>query len=738
VVIVSSDKDFAQLVRPHVRMFDSMKDVYYDEQKVVEKWGVKPNQFLDYLALRGDASDNIPGVRGIGEKTAQKLLAEHGTLDRIYANVDAIKGALRDKLVSGKDDAYLSKRLVTIVQDLALPLSLDDMKLRPVQREALAALLEKLEIRSLRKKLLDNGGSTSLAEPAPAGSGSRLAFATSAGDISAAPVAPAIETAQRVTGGAIADWSIDDFAHLEPYAEITVFDSERGLYFRTPGGLVRYAGDAAALGPLLSGKKVAWKGFDLKTTWRSLNVIDPLPRWDHMLASYVVRSHEIDSLDQVAREVLGDGLGDLPEVATVFQVLDRLETAQLAKLKSQSVLRVFEEIEMPSSVVLCAMERRGLLLDVAELKAQSEELAVDIRAVEKRIFELAGETFNIASPKQLGQILFVKLKLPSEKRTKTGFSTDSDVLEKLAQEHPICRQVIEYRELTKLKSTYVDALPELVDRRSGRVHTTFKQALTATGRLSSQNPNLQNIPIRTERGRRIRRAFLAPEGHVLVSADYSQIELRVLAHITGDPGLISAFTADLDVHAATASEIFNVSLTDVTPELRRRAKAVNFGIAYGQGAYGLAENLGIGRSEAKEIIDRYFKKFPGVREYMESVVRQAKEQGYVESVFGRRREMWELKSPKVQVQKFGERAAINAPIQSTASDLMKLAMVRIYGECSVPILLQVHDELLFEAPLGEAEEQARVVKKIMESVVELKVPLKVNVAWGKNWFEAHG
>ena len=383
------------------------------------------------------------------------------------------------------------------------------------------------------------------------------------------------------------------------------------------------------------------------------------------------------------------------------------------------------------------MVKAGIRLDSDELKRQSKELEVDIAELEKSIHELAGEKFNIASPKQLGHILFDKLGLPVIKKTKTGYSTNSDVLQKLTDEHPIPELVLSYRELAKLKSTYVDALPQLVDKETGRIHTHLKQAATTTGRLSSQNPNLQNIPIRTERGKAVRKAFLASEGQKLLSVDYSQIELRVLAHITEDKNLVKAFTEDLDIHAATAAEVFEVPLDQVTSDLRRKAKAINFGIAYGQGAFGLADSLNIPRKEGQDIIKRYFQRFPNVRNYMQETVEQAKELGYVETIFGRRRYLPELSSSNGMMRKFGERAAINAPIQGTASDIMKKAMNDVFANVSATPLLQVHDEILFECPEADVVEQIEVIQQIMESVVELKVPLKVNSAVGQDWHQAH-
>ena len=400
----------------------------------------------------------------------------------------------------------------------------------------------------------------------------------------------------------------------------------------------------------------------------------------------------------------------------------------------KDLLVIYEKLEKPLISMLFEMEKKGIKLDLQFLKTFSEELKKDLKTQEASIYEFAGQEFNIASPKQLGVVLFEKMGLESSKKTKTGYSTDSDVLEKL--NHPIAKEIILYRELAKLKSTYVDALPELADQ-EGRVHTHFNQALTATGRLSSTNPNLQNIPIKTEKGQRVRKAFIADEGKKLLSVDYSQIELRVLAHISGDPGLIKAFKDNLDIHTATASEVFSVELKNVTKDQRRMAKAVNFGIAYGQGVFGLAEVLGIGRREASDIIERYFTKFIGIREYIESTIKKAHEQKYVETLFGRRRYIPELDNTNAMVKKFGERAAINAPIQGTASDLVKMAMIDLKVGLKIDLLLQVHDELIFEATESEINQQLSWIIDTMENVAKLKVPLKVNYAIGNNWDEAH-
>jgi DNA polymerase-1 len=454
-----------------------------------------------------------------------------------------------------------------------------------------------------------------------------------------------------------------------------------------------------------------------------------------MLAGYTLKAGQID-FSSLHIEYLN------PVVPNETQPKELLNShlTLLEKIKAQmpdTILKVYETIEKPCMPVLAQMESLGVRIDADILKEQSLGLTEDLKVLEQKIHELAGETFNINSPKQLGQILFEKLQIPTTKKNKTGYSTATDVLEKLGKQFPICDLVLNFRELAKLKSTYVDSLPKLIDPENGRIHTTFKQAFTATGRLSSVNPNLQNIPIRTERGLQIRKAFVPTPGWDLISADYSQIELRILAHIAGDTALVKAYKADHDIHAVTASEIFDVDLKDVSKDQRRTAKAVNFGIAYGQGAYGLAEALGISRTESKEIIDRYFQKFSGVKTYMEDIVRFARDKGYVETLLGRRRYLPELKSKNRMEQSFGERAAINAPMQGTQADLVKLAMIKAFQEIKAPMILQVHDELIFECEASQTADLIPQIKELMEKIYPLNVPLIVQCQSGKNWLEAH-
>lgn len=724
-VIVSGDKDFAQLVRPGVTLYDTMKDVRTDVEGVKAKFGVRPDQIIDYLAIVGDTSDNVPGVRGVGPKGAAKLLGEYDSLDGIYKHVEEIKGATQVKMKEGKKSAYLAQKLVTIVTDVNIPIDFDELKMKPIDREPLRVLLQELSFKSFEKTLFANGSDTAVSARPP--------------EKKATPTKPA----RKIASKKYSKWEEEELTveqlrdRVVPYTEIWGLLSERGLYLGYQGKVLRVPASDDEIGRALGYKHLQWKGFDVKQVLKALKIPIPQVKWDSMLAAYVYRPDQIGEFEEVFEEFCEKKLPDLASPVDVMLAHLELEQVLTEKLAERQGEKVYTELELPLVPVLAAMENKGVKIDFEELKRQSQDLARDIKSLETEIHKLAGDNFNVASPKQLAQVLFEKLKLPPSKKTKTGFSTDSDVLEGLKDKHPIAQLILDYREFTKLKGTYVDAIPALADPQTARVHTRMNQAATSTGRLSSTNPNLQNIPIRTERGRLIRKAFICDEGTTLISADYSQIELRVLAHITDDKGLTKAFQDDLDIHAATASEVFGCKVTDVSAEQRRIAKAVNFGLAYGQGAVGLADTLGISRKESTEIIDRYFKRFSGVKDYMETVSRQGLENGYVETIFGRRRYIPELKSQNQMIRRAGERAAINAPIQGTASDLVKLAMIQADQSLPIPLLLQVHDELIFESPLEDAKGYADDIKKIMEGVYQLKVPLKVNVGLGPNWDDAH-
>lgn len=748
VVIVSGDKDFGQLIQKHVVLFDTMKDVKYDEAGVLEKWGVRPDQFIDYLAIMGDTSDNIPGVDGIGPKGAQKLLQQFKSVEDIYANLDKVEPkGIREKLERSRDNAFLSKKLVTISTDVPVSENFEDYHLRPIQSDNLRALLQELNFKSFEKSLLGDAATHGNLHDSIHGKNGEAEKSASPKKTEA-PVAEIPEEIKISTVSSDVMAKIEAYLHLKEVSisvadllpklhsndSLWGFADERGLFVARDQELWAIDGRYEDLGAGTDQKHIRWSGFDLKTFFHQIKADTPKVEWDSSLAAYVVRAGDSTDFGDIYKKFIGTGL---PEFATPAQVykahveLQHVLQDRLGLFEGEKILR---DLELPLVPVLLRMENKGIRIDVEALQIQSAELTEEIAVLEKEIHHLAGGPFNVGSPKQMGVILFEKMNLPSGKKTKTGYSTGEDVLEKI--EHPIAKKILQWRELSKLKSTYVDALPEIMSQ-DGRVHTSFNQALTSTGRLSSTQPNLQNIPIRTERGQRVRQAFIADKGKKLLSMDYSQIELRILAHISDDPGLQRAFRDDLDIHAATAAEIFGVDLKNVTSEQRRSAKAVNFGIAYGQGAFGLAENLGISNKEAKDIIDRYFSKFAGVREYINNTVKVAHEHGYVETLFGRRRYIEELNSKNPMLKKFGERAAINAPIQGTASDLVKKAMIDISEHVPVDMLLQVHDELIFEGTESTLQHHIPALVKIMENVMKLKVPLKVNYAVGANWDEAH-
>ncbi|MBX3021548.1 MAG: DNA polymerase I [Bdellovibrionales bacterium] len=739
VVIVSGDKDFAQLVRPGVTLYDTMKEVRTDVDGVKEKFGIRPDQMIDYLAMVGDASDNVPGVRGIGPKGAQKLLHDYENLEKIYDSIAEIKGATQKKLIEGKDDAFMSRKLCTIVTDVDLKVQFDDLKMKPFDKEPLRALLQELSFGSFERKLFTEEKAPPTGTGAVAGSSAAAGAAVAtAGAVATNKKKPKKISGDQLTAWVEEQWTLEELKkNIEPYQDLWALLTERGLFFGYNGKVIRVDASDAEIGDVLRPKNLRWKGYDVKQVLKALNAPHSIVVWDGLLAAYVVRPNLVPPFEKIYEQYCNKKLPDLCTSADQMTAHQELEMLLKPQMVEQEGISVFERFDLPLIPVLADLELKGVRIDQEELRRQSKDLATDIRALETEIFKAAGENFNIGSPKQLGHVLFEKLKLPVGHKTKTGYSTDSDVLEGLAKDHPIANHILNYRELTKLKSTYVDALPALVNPQTGRVHTSMNQAATSTGRLSSTNPNLQNIPIRTERGRLVRKAFIADEGNVLISADYSQIELRILAHITSDEGLTKAFQDDLDIHAATASEVFNISLEEVTADHRRIAKAVNFGLAYGQGAFGLADVLGIPRGEATDIINRYFTRFAGVKRFMETTVREGMEVGYVSTLFGRRRYIDELQSKNPMQRRAGERAAINAPIQGTAADLVKLAMIKVHESLPIPLLLQVHDELLFECPEEDAKEMCLEIKQIMESAYKLNVPLKVNVGTGKNWDDAH-
>jgi DNA polymerase-1 len=789
VTISTSDKDFAQLVRPGIRLVNTMSGSVLDsEAAVVEKFGVRPQQIVDYLALMGDAVDNVPGVDKCGPKTAAKWLGEYGDIETVIASADRIGGKIGENLRAALDRLPLNKALVTIKTDVALEQTPEDLRLGERKLDELRALYSRYGFNQLLRELGGAGAN------AGAASG-QIRNTTSAAQGAQAAPDPAL-AAKGSYQCVLTREQLDRWVEQLAAAELIAFDTETdaldamqsrlvGLSFAVQPGQAcyiplghRYAGapaqlDAemvlAALRPLLSDParpKLGQNGkYDLHVLRRH-GVEVAGYREDSMLQSAVLQAagrHDMDSLAQQHlgyrtirfEDVAGKGARQISfaevalEQATDYAAEDaditlRLQQVLAARLASEPTLqRVYRDIEMPLVEVLARVEANGVLIDGAELRRQSSDLSRRMLAAQKRAFELAGRHFNLDSPKQLGALLFDELKLPAAVKTPTGQpSTNEDALEAIADLHELPRLILEHRGLAKLRSTYTDKLPEMVNPETGRVHTSYHQAGAATGRLSSTDPNLQNIPIRSDDGRRIRRAFVAPPGRCIVACDYSQIELRIMAHLSQDAGLLAAFAGGLDVHRATAAEVFGVPLDQVSSDQRRAAKAINFGLMYGMGAFGLARQLGIGRGEAQDYIALYFSRYPGVKRYMDSARQNARDHGYVETVFGRRLQLLEIHSRSAAQRAGAERAAINAPMQGTAADIIKIAMRRVHdwllphGQRAL-MIMQVHDELVFEVDEDFRQTLSEAVRERMQGAAELRVPLVVDIGSGSNWDEAH-
>jgi DNA polymerase-1 len=799
-VIATSDKDMAQLVTDRIRLVDTLSGRVLDPAGVVGKFGVPPERIVDYLALVGDTSDNIPGVPGVGPKTAAKWLGQYGTLDAIVASADAIAGKVGEKLQASLDQLPLSRRLATIHTAVPLRVAPLDLVPKPVDAEAVRRLSAELEIRSLLQRIPSEDAAGEMAGSTPSlvpgtGPTRRPAVATApAADLDARLPDPVVRHYRLIlTQPDFEDWC----ARIEA-TPLVAFDTETtsldymaaevvGLSFAVAPGEAAYVPVAhtymgapdqlsreavlARLRPWLEDDARPKVGHHLKYDAHVLlnhGIRLAGMRYDSMLESYVLHStatrHDLDS---VARkylglttihyeDVAGKGASQIPfeqvsvEKAAEYSAEDadvslRLHEALWPQIEATPGLReVYESLEQPLVPVLLRMERTGVLVDVALLRQLSSEFAHKMAAIEQDAHAAAGHPFNLTSPKQLAEVLYNELKLPVTAYTPTKQpSTNEDALEELASLHPLPRLVLDYRSVSKLKSTYTDKLPELVAK-DGRIHTSYHQAVAATGRLSSSDPNLQNIPIRTEEGRRIRQAFIAPEGCVLLAADYSQIELRIMAHISGDEGLLRAFAEDLDVHQATAAEVFGVPLTKVTADQRRSAKAINFGLIYGMSAFGLARQLGIGRDEAQRYVDLYFDRYPGVKAYMDRTRTEARERGYVETVFGRRLYLPDINARQQSRRQYAERSAINAPMQGTAADIVKRAMIDVDHwlagdgrDTGARILMQVHDELVLEVPVDSLARVKDRVVTLMAGAAQLKVPLKVDAGTGANWDEAH-
>jgi len=763
VVIVTGDKDMAQLVTAQITLENTLSGTTLDTQGVWDKFGVKPEQMIDYLALMGDTSDNIPGVPKVGPKTAAKWLENYHTLENLIQQADQINGKIGENLRASLDQLLLSKSLTRIKCDLDLPYSLTDLKRQPTDPDTLNLLLKKL------------GFSSWLAS-------------------SEKTVSKSIKTNYQTL------LTTSDFNHWLKklqQSELFALDTETtslnymeaelvGLSFAVKPGEAAYLPLAhdytdapeqldqdtilAALKPLLENPEQAKVGQNLKYDSHILANYGITLRGiahDTMLESYVLNStasrHNMDDLAKKYLEIetlryediAGKGIKQIPfsevslDQASPYAAEDaditlRLHQNLFPQLQAKNPLQqLYQQLEIPLISVLSRIEYQGVCIDTAMLEQQSLALANQIITIEQQAHDLAGQVFNLGSPKQIQEILYQQQKIPVVKKTPKGQpSTAESVLQTLALDYPLPKLILEFRSLSKLKSTYTDKLPQQVDLKTGRIHTSYHQAVTATGRLSSSDPNLQNIPIRTEQGRKIRQAFIAPEGYQLLAADYSQIELRIMAHLSADPGLIRAFDNGEDVHSSTAAEVFEVNISQVTADLRRSAKAINFGLIYGMSAFGLAKQLGISRTQAQTYIDLYFSRYPGVKQYMERICEQAKQQGYVETLFGRRLYLPDIQSRQATRRQYAERTAINAPMQGTAADIIKRAMIDVdqwlqENLIDSKMIMQVHDELVFEVASDQVDTLSEEIRRIMESAADLSIPLLVDIGVGDNWDQAH-
>ncbi len=791
VVIVTGDRDALQLVNERVTVLTSGRKfsdtLYYTPDKVRERYGLDPSQLVDLKALVGDKSDNIPGVAGVGEKGATTFLQQYGSLDAIYAHLDDLTGRYQKALADGRDSAYLSQKLGRIVCDAPVTLALESA--RPdaaFNREAVLDLMRTLEFRTLLSRVPDWGklggkpgsGQLSLFDAGPEEPAAAIPDAEAYHLVAdAAQLAELAAQWRKASVLAVDTETTGVDSMLADLVGIAVTDRADAAWYipvRAPEGEPALPLDAiqAQLGPLLADPAITKRGHNLKydievLTRHGLPVAGPLfdtmiAEWVHNPASHElglkaqaaarlgVRMTEIESLIGKGREQITMDAVPLAQVvpyaAADARMTYRLADALRPELEAHAQWPLFADLEMPLLPILVTMEMHGVKLDVGWLKTLSGELETRLVSLEQEIYAQAGGAFNINSTQQLAEVLFERLHLPTKgvSKTKSGhYSTRADVLEDLQTAHPVVAALLNYRELTKLKSTYVDALPQLINPHTGRVHTSYNQTGAVTGRLSSANPNLQNIPIRTEEGRRVRRAFVAEEGWTLVGADYSQVELRVMAHMSGDAGLLAAFRRDEDIHATTAAAVYELPLEEVTYDKRRIAKAVNFGLIYGQGAYGLARQVGIEVSEADGFITRYFARFPGVRAYMDAIQKEATTRGYVETLLHRRRYFPELSSNSTATtmqRQAAARMAINTPIQGSAADILKLAMLRLDRMLKerglrARMILQVHDELVLETPQDEVEVTIATLREAMGGAFELVVPLKVDVEIGQNWLE---
>ncbi len=751
VTVISGDKDLLQLVSDNVTVHVTRKGISevdkYTPQYLHEKMGITPDQIIDLKALMGDNSDNIPGVPGVGEKTALKLLKEYPTLEEVYENIDSLGGKkLKENLTNYKDEAFMSKELVTINRESPIEVKIDEITYNGYEENKVTKVFKELGFNSLLNKI-----SGSIDEE------SGVAVEMTAIDME---IVSEVKEEMFTEYSALVVEIIEENYHQSPIIGISIVNESGNYYIPTE---VALKSDLFKTWAEDSTKKKSV--FDAKETVVALlrNGIHLKGiSFDLLLASYLLNpsenNHDIPAIGsrfgytdvQFDEEVYGKGAKrKVPEEDILAEhivrkaiALDKSQEGMVTQLKENEQYELLVELEMPLALILGEMEHQGVLVDTNQLKEMEIDLKERLNTLMEEIYELAGEEFNINSPKQLGPILFEKLGLPVIKKTKTGYSTAADVLEQLQHAHDIIPKILLYRQLGKLQSTYIEGLLKVVNKETSKIHTRFNQALTQTGRLSSVDPNLQNIPIRIEEGRKIRKAFVpSKEDWIIFAADYSQIELRILAHIAQDEKLVDAFNNDMDIHTRTAMDVFHVAEDEVTSDMRRQAKAVNFGIVYGISDYGLSQSLGTTRKEAKDFIDRYFASFPGVKEYLDNVVQTAKQQGYVTTLMKRRRYLPEITSRNFNRRSFAERTAMNTPIQGSAADIIKKAMIDLHHKLldeklEARMLLQVHDELILEAPKTELDRLIEIVPAIMENTVDLSVPLKVDYEYGNSWFDA--
>ena len=775
VTIVSGDKDMMQLISPKIKMLDTMKNKTFGEKEVKEKFGVEPGRVTEVMGLMGDSSDNIPGVPGIGPKTATTLIQNFGDIENLLKNLEQIKKkSLKNKLLEYTEQARLSKKLCTIDTNLNLPVGIEEMKAKKLDSKRIITLFKQLEFAALLSKI-ELGNEKWVESGKLRGWKSdtdkkkyKLVFSEKELD----------KIIIQVKNKGLLSIDLETTSVFPMEAEIvgiSISIIPHDAYYIPVGH--DYPGAPAQLNrdmvlgklkPVLEDKKIKKIGQNIKyeiIVFQNSGIKIKNIYFDTMIASYLINpSKHNHNLEDIAleyldyrvityKEVVGSGSKEVGfnkvdlETAASYSGEDADITLQLSKkllpaLETDALVSLLNNVELPLAEALAEIEINGVKINKNFLKKMSKDLEKDISLSAQKIYDMAGEKFNINSPKQLSELLFEKLKIPPLKKTKTGYSTDMSVLEQLATGYPLPAEIISYRQLSKLKSTYVDALPLLVNSKTGRIHTSFNQTVTATGRLSSSNPNLQNIPIRTDLGRKIRKAFIAEKNHLLLSADYSQIELRILAHLSEDEVLVEAFKKGEDIHAQTGARIFNVFPNMVDSNMRRMAKAVNFGIIYGISPFGLSKNIRVSLKEAKEFIDHYFALYKGVKSYIEQTITDARKNGYVTTILNRRRYLPELNSKNRQMKEFAERTAVNTPVQGSAADLIKIAMINISRaikskNLKSKMILQVHDELVFEIPEAEKKMMVDLVNKEMEGVMELKIPLIVDTWIGKNWGEAH-